>query len=203
MELDFIGQFHESLDSAGYPIREIQVDIAQMVRERYDVMWTEDFTGGSVVDIKNIYERIMAESAESDLVSLRALNHVEVTVKYVHASIPLHASFQLVFEPRAGIQVRGADYHPIKAIQQHFMEYELPTNVRGPVPLIMTPEQKEFVMSLLSDARDLYVLREIALRADRDKRNVLVLGTYHANHVSYLMARYGVRSTLYLPVVRQ
>lgn len=199
LQLDLMGQFHESLDSSGYSIEDIQAHIARTVRDHYDVMWTEDFTGGSVVSAEDCHKLVIAESAESDLPALKGLNDIESTKAYVQRSIPLHASFQLLFDPQSKIEIRGADYHPIKAIQQHFMEYDLPVSIRGPVPFVMTPSQKRLTTEVLSSVRNLYILRTIALNADRNKRNVLVLGAYHVNHISYLMAKFGVTCTVLVP----
>jgi hypothetical protein len=156
-------------------------------------MWTEDFTGGQIVTADNCWRELVAETSESDIPLFRSMNDVESTKAYVRKSLPIYASFQLIFDPQSRVEVRGADYFPVKAIQQHFMEYELPTNVRGAVPYLFTAEQKGLVSRTLSDARDLYILRNIALHADRTKRNVLVLGAGHTSHIAHLMIKYGVK----------
>lgn len=199
MEIGFIGQLHESPDSSKHDIKSIQSEIAKMVREQYEVLWTEDFTGGSIITAENGWEELVAESAESDIPSMRNLNNEAETKAYMRRSTPQHASFQFLFDPKSTIEVRGVDYRPVKAIQQHFMEYKLPEHIRGPIPFRFTPMQEDLIMRTLSDVRDLYILRTIALNADRSKRNVLVLGAYHLNHIAYVMARYGAKSTLVFP----
>jgi len=201
LELTFVGQLHESVNSAGYPIKEVQSHIAELVRELCDVMWTEEFTGGSQITAEKGCSQFIEESSESDIPAFRNFNDPESTKAYMMRSSPLHASFQLLFDPRSRIEVRGADYLPVKALQQHFMEYELPANIRGPLPKILTPAQKTLIMRTLSDVRNLYALRYIALNADRSKRNTLVLGTYHANHIAYIMSKYGVKCSFILPEV--
>ncbi len=202
VQLDFIGQLHESLDSSGYPIEKIQREIARIVRTNYDVLWTEDFTGGRLVTADTCWKELAAESDESDLPSVKAIQiqGEQVMKDYVKRSIPLHASFQLLFDPSSSIEVYGADYLPVKAIQQHLMEYKLTPELRGsPVPYKFQDDSEQKISSALSCVRNLYILRTIALHADRKKRNVLVLGRYHTNHMAYLMAHYGVQSTFMVP----
>ncbi len=200
LELAFIGQFHETINSEERVVLETQLYIAKKVRSEYEVMWSEDFTGGNVINADNAWRELEAESKESDLPAIQNLNRESeaVTKEYMIRATPMHASFQILFDSNSSVEVMGADYFRVKVIQQHFMEYEYPLHMRGSPAPVVEPLNKQKISHVLSDVRNLYIMRYIALNADRNKKNVLVLGSYHVSHITYIMQKYGVRCKVIL-----
>ncbi len=197
MHLDYIGQFHLSLDMDDRTIVAIQAKIAEMVHKNYDVLWAEDFCGGEIVTSNNAWLQVVAESQDAEVpIAHSFTNEVEIRA-YFEKSAPSCASYQFIANPNLGITVRGADYRPVKSLEQHFMSYLLPASVRGkPAPYTFKGTQADLVITTLSQVRNLHILHTIARKADRTKRNVLVLGSAHINHMSYLMAKYGIEGSL-------
>jgi hypothetical protein len=202
-EIGYIGQFHESMDSGDMPISSIQARIKKQVEEQYDVMWTEDFVDGEVMNAENSWKQFVRESAESDIPFVLSSNNEAYTKAYMVKSTPLHASYQFIFDANSKIEVRGADYRPLKAVQQHLMSYRIPPQVRGkPVPCSFSKDEQFSIVNTIGSTRNLYILRTMALHADWSKRNVIVLGASHTEHIAYVMAKYGVKCTPVYPVTK-
>ncbi len=147
LEIDFIGQFHESLDSEGLDIEGMQKRIANfIIDKKYEVVWVEDFSGGAVVTADTVLAEINREMSESDLsyinqVSNPATNPDKMASKrFIEEATPFHASFQLMQNPEFHGLVRAVDYLPVKAVQHHLMEYSLPPDLRYGIPSPLNDE---------------------------------------------------------------
>ena len=126
VRIDVIGQIHESMmgtESEKLLVKDIQGSIKKMVFDSYDVMWSEDFNDGLLINDSNCCELLFAEGRESDLPAMKMVNDIRLVTEQVQRSTPYHASYQFIFDKRSKIEVRGADYHRVKAIQQHLMTY--------------------------------------------------------------------------------
>jgi hypothetical protein len=51
-------------------------------------------------------------------------------------------------------------------------------------------------MNLLCASRDVYILQHLALKADRSKKQVLVLGAFHSWNIIQLLSDYGAKCPL-------
>ncbi|MDO8594920.1 MAG: hypothetical protein Q7R93_05445 [bacterium] len=197
--LDFIGMFHDSLDSDNNAIHRIQKEVALMVAVKYNVMWSESFAGGERITFTNSWKVIQEEMLESDHPGIRETASEKEVKQYEQACIPLHAAYMLLSDTNYTGEIWAADYRPVKAIQQHIMSYGIP-NPLFDKRFLFTQSEMNLLMRALSDARNLYCLRYIALRGDRTKKNVLVLGAFHTHHVGRVMVNYGATGTLYTPM---
>lgn len=200
LPLDFIGMYHIGGTDKNRikEVRRIQKQIALMVKTNYNVMWTENFTGGDLVTTNTSWKYIQEEHLAARDSRLRKNSSAEQVKKEEQEMIPDNAAFILLWNSNYPGEIRGADYRPLKAIQQYLMEIEETHKIFGQTP-VFSQEEIVNIGHVLSQGRDLYCLRYIALSADHDKKNVLVLGAFHADHIARLMGNFGFGGKIYLP----
>ena len=204
LQLDYVGQIHEDLGCDEALIAQIQSDITSITLNQYEVIWAEDFSGGDVVTKENAWKEVQKQSVQSSFPEVREYANEASAKKIFLECATTCASSQLLLNPQFNGELRGADYWPVKAIQMRLLEYfalqkacrQMPSN------LDIDKRYPEIVMAF-SKVRDIYILREISLRANRNKKNVLILGLAHQENVAQIMANYGAKSILIFPSFKE
>ena len=193
LTIDLIPMIHH-----GYGITEqneqkviaFQKAIAELVRKDYELMWSEDFTGGRLMSKDNAWEEIRTEF-QNTTVPLTSYDFSRRSIEeFLEKQLPFSAGHQLVVDPQ-GVKVRGGDYRPIKNIQQRLLEYA-PLYQLGKVPSSLSPAKLPMITRALDKGRDLYLLKQVADHRSKE-RQVIVFGKAHTDHLSKLMIKYGVK----------
>lgn len=178
----------------GRKVVDLQRAISKTISEKYDLMWTEDATGGNVVTLSSLLNEIKVE-LQNTTVPLKSYDFSEKSLREdLDRMLPFSAGIQLVTEQR-GVVVVGGDYRPIKNIHQRIIEYGALYDHYGKAPSSLDPEKVPAIRLILSKGRDLYLLKYIADNRS-NKRQVIVFGAAHVPHLTQLMKEYGVDTEL-------
>jgi len=178
----------------GRKVVDLQRAISKTIREKYDLMWTEDATGGNVVTLSSLLNEIKVE-LQNTTVPLKSYDFSEKSLRGdLDGMLPFSAGIQLVTEQQ-GVVVMGGDYRPIKNIHQRILEYAALYDHYGKAPSSLDPAKVPAIRLILSKGRDLYLLKYIAENRS-NKRQVIVFGAAHVPHLTQLMKEYGVNTEL-------
>lgn len=165
----------------------LQHNIANIVRNKYTLFWTEDFCGGKVVTKDNAWEEVRTELENTTIpTTMHDLSKASIDA-YLEKIRHFSAAQQIIHEP--GITtVMGGDYRPLKNIHQRLLEYAAHAD-RGTLPSTLDPGRMPILRAALSKGRDLYLLRYIAEHGSNEPQ-VAVFGAAHTEHLGELLSLY-------------
>lgn len=195
--VDIIPMMHSAYgmnEEDGRKVVYLQKAISKNIRENYDLMWTEDATGGNVVTVSGLLNEIKVE-LQNTTVPLKSYDFSDKSLREIlDGMLPFSAGIQLVTEQQ-GVVVMGGDYRPIKNIHQRILEYAELYDHYGKAPSSLDPAKVPVIRLILSKGRDLYLLKYIADNRS-NKKQVIVFGAAHVPHLTQLVREYDLKTEL-------
>jgi hypothetical protein len=190
MPVDIIPMLHMAYgisDEDASHVTALQQNIAEIVRNKHTLFWTEDFCGGKVVTKENAWEEVRTEFQNTTIpMTTNDLSKASIDA-YLEQIRPFSAAQQVIHEPGV-TTVMGGDYRPLKNIHQRLLEYAAHAD-RGTLPSALDPRRMPLLRTVLSKGRDLYLLRYIAEHGSQEPQ-VIVFGAAHTEHLSELLSFY-------------
>ncbi len=191
MPVDIIPMVHVAYgisEENSLRVAQLQLTIADIVRNKHVLLWTEDFCGGKVITKDNAWEQIRTEF-ENTTIPTTMDDLSKASIDAFLEEIRNFSAAQLVIHEPGMTTVMGGDYRPLKNIHQRLLEYAAHAD-RGTLPSTLDPSRMPILRAVLSEGRDLYLLRYIAEHGSKEPQ-AIVFGAAHMEHLTELLSFYG------------